>query len=304
MSFTLRQLRYFLAVAEAGQVSAAARELYVSQSAVTTAIQEIERVLEQSLFVRGARGVTLTETGLTFLPKAREILRMVDEAALVTTPDAQLRGRVRVGVTYTVMAYFLPQHIQRLTALFPHLEVDWREMGRDEVERRVEQGELDFGLLLTSNLQSTELQSETFVHSPRRLWLAPHHPLAEKDRIGLTDVAGHPYVLLTFDEADRTTRQYWGDLHPQVFVETTSIEAVRSIVANGNGVTILSDMVYRPWSLEGKRVEARIVDHPVPDMRIGLAWRRGAPFTVAMTALHTYFHRQFSAPEAPGVGSG
>ena len=68
----------------------------------------------------------------------------------------------------------------------------------------------------------------------------------------LEDVARYPYVLLTVDEADETTRQYWGELRPQVFVETSSIEAVRSIVANGNGVTILSDMVYRPWSLGGE----------------------------------------------------
>ncbi len=107
----------------------------------------------------------------------------------------------------------------------------------------------------------------------------------------LSDLAEHPYVLLTVDEADQTTRQYWGDLRPRVFVETSSIEAVRSIVANGNGITILSDMVYRPWSLEGKRVETVVVEHPVPDMQIGLAWRRGMRFTPAMTALHDSFHQ-------------
>ncbi|MGA9748881.1 MAG: LysR family transcriptional regulator [Nocardioides sp.] len=291
MSFTLRQLRYFLAVAEAGQLSAAARELYVSQSALTTAVQEIERVLEQPVFVRGSRGVTLTETGRAFLPKAREITRMVEEAALVTTPNAELGGRVRVGVTYTVMAYFLPQHIQRLTALFPNLEFDWLEMGRPDVEARLEAGDLDFGLMLTSNLRSPALQAETFVRSKRRLWLAPTHPLARSGRVLLSDLAEHPYVLLTVDEADQTTRHYWGDLRPRVFVETSSIEAVRSIVANGNGITILSDMVYRPWSLEGKRVETVEVEHPVPDMQIGLAWRRGMRFTPAMTALHDSFHQ-------------
>lgn len=302
MSFTLRQLRYFLAVAEEGQVSAAARELYVSQSAVTTAVQEIERVLEQPLFVRGSRGVTLTVVGTAFLPKAREIIRMADEAALVTAPDAMLAGTVRVGVTYTVMAYFLPQHIQKLSALYPNLVVQWREMGRHEVETGLEAGDLDYGLVLTSNLKSEQLQQETFVNSKRRLWLAPTHPLAGLGEVGLQDVARYPYVLLTVDEADQTTRQYWGSLRPQVFVETSSIEAVRSIVANGNGVTILSDMVYRPWSLEGKRVETMVPRDPVPDMSIGLTWLKGTRATPQMAALHHYFHRQFSIPEdAPGV---
>lgn len=304
VSFTLRQLRYFLAVAEAGQVSAAARDLYVSQSAVTTAIQEVERILGQSLFVREPRGVSLTDTGTAFLPKAREIIRMVDEAATMATPSDQFTGRLRVGVTYTVMAYFLPQHIQRLSVLFPHLDVSWLEMSRTDVETRLEAGELDFGLLLTSNLESPELTGETFVHSQRRLWLAPTHPLAHLDRVRLADVAEHPYVLLTVDEADRTTRQYWGDLEPRVFVETSSIEAVRSIVANGNGVTILSDMVYRPWSLEGKRVETVVLEDPVPDMRIGLAWGREAVFTRPMSVLHGYFHRQLVSPESAGASGG
>lgn len=296
MTLSIRQLQYFVAVAEAGQVSAAARDLYLSQSSVTMAIQEVERYFRQPLFTRGSRGVTLTPTGAEFLPKARKILQLVEEATLVTATDADPRGRVRVGVTYTVMAYFLPHHIQRLSLLYPNLEFAWLEMGRPDAEQRLSAGELDFGLLLTSNIRSPDLQHETFVHSKRRLWMAPGHPLADLSEIRLADVAEHPYAQLTVDEADRTTRDYWGKLRPQIFVETSSIEAVRSIVANGNGVSILSDMVHRPWSLEGKRVETAIISDPVPDMRIGLAWPRRATFTPAMTALHQYFNRQFSQP--------
>lgn len=296
MSFSTRQLRYFVAVAEAGQVSAAAKELFISQSAVTSAVQDIERQLQQPVFVRTARGVRLTDTGTALLPKAREILRMLDEAAEVTSADASLGGVVRVGVTYTVMGYFLPQHIQRLSARYPNLEISWLEVSRVEAERLLATGELDFALLLTSNVHSSELVHETFVHSARRLWMAPTHPLAELSHIGLADVAEHPYALLTVDEADQTTRAYWGDLEPKVAVETTSIEAVRSLVANGNGVTILSDMVYRPWSLEGKRIETAILSEPVPDMRIGLAWHKDARFTAGMTTLCDYFHAQFNIP--------
>lgn len=301
MSFSIRQLRYFVAVAEAGQISSAARGLYVSQSSVTMAVQEMERLLSQRLFTRGSRGVELTPTGSEFLPKARQILRLVDEAALVTATDTDPHGRLRVGVTYTVMAYFLPHQIQRLTIAFPNIDFSWLEMGRPDVEDKLASGDLDFGLLLTSNLQSPELDHQTFVHSPRRLWMAPDHPLSQLGEIGLADVAEHPYVQLTVDEADVTTRLYWGDLSPRVLVETSSIEAVRSIVANGNGVAILSDMVYRPWSLEGKRVDTAIVRDPVPDMRIGLAWHRGMPFTPAMDALHQYFNRQFGDPAVAPV---
>ncbi len=296
VSLSIRQLKYFVAVAEAGQVSGAARQLYVSQSVVTTAIQELERELNQPLFERSSRGVRLTETGVALLPKARHILQMVHEAATVTAGDSTVVGRVRVGVTYTVTGYFVPQHIYQLTTQYPRLQIDWEEMDRHTVEERVVTGELDFGLALTSNLKNPGIQHETFVHSKRRLWMAPTHPLANQPEIHLADVAQHPYALLTVDEADLTTRNYWGALEPQVFLKTSSIEAVRSLVANGNAVTILSDMVYRPWSLEGRRIETAVLQDMVPDMCIGLAWSRGRSFSAAMSAFHRYFYRRFCTP--------
>ncbi len=299
MSFSFRQLRYFVAVAEARQISAAARELYVSQSAVTTAVQDLERQIGHVLFERSSRGVALTATGVSFLPRARQILQMVDEAVNLTVTDTSVSGHARVGVTYTVMAYFLPHHLQQLSALYPNLQVDWQEVDRESVEARINAGELDFGLLLTSNVVSTALQHQTFVHSRRRLWVAPTHPLAGREEVFLADVSQHRYALLTVDEADRTTLAYWGDLRPDVFITTSSIEAIRSIVANGNAVTILSDVVYRPWSLEGKRIETVELRDPVPDMSIGLAWRRGTTFTPAMSVLHGYFHRLFCTPGLP-----
>lgn len=299
MTFSLRQLEYFVAAAEAGQISAAARALMVSQSSVTTAVQDIEKQLQQALFTRASRGVVLTEAGKAFLPRARQILQLVLEASTSGVQDNSLQARVRVGVTYTVMGYFLPVHIQRLTALYPRLVIEWVEMDRDTAEGGVCNGKLDLAVLLTSNLRSRQLSSETLVHSPRRLWVAPHHPLTELAVVRLRDVAEHPYTLLTVDEADTTTRSYWGDLSPQVFLETTSIEAVRSVVANGNGVTILSDMVYRPWSLEGKRIQTIVLADPVPDMRIGLAWNRDSERLPAVAALQEYFHRQFNSPGLP-----
>jgi DNA-binding transcriptional LysR family regulator len=79
-------------------------------------------------------------------------------------------------------------------------------------------------------------------------------------------------------------------------VETGSVEAVRSMVANGQGVAILSDMVYRPWSLEGKRIETINPSDPVPPTDVGLTWKRNADFSLAMTAFRDYFRGAFQAP--------
>lgn len=297
MSLSVRQLRYFVTVAESGQVSGAARELFVSQSSVTTAIQQIEQQLKAAVFHRSSRGVTLTPTGQALLPKARQILQLLEEAEGVTPADLSVAGTLRVGVSYTVMGYFLPHHIQQLAVLFPGLTVEWYEMDRQPIEDKVIAGDLDFGLLLTSNLaDDTRLEYETFVHSRRRLWMAPTHPLAGRTGLRLADIEPHPYALLTVDEAAVTTRSYWEERPMNVLLSTSSIEAIRSVVANGNAVTILSDMVYRPWSLEGRRIDTALLADPVPDMRIGLTWDRRRTFSTEMAVLRDYFAGIFLTP--------
>lgn len=107
-------------------------------------------------------------------------------------------------------------------------------------------------MLLTGNLTEPGIAAETLFNSERRLWLPSRHPLGEKAD-GLADVAGEPYIMLTVDEAGQSALRYWQQSghRPQVILHTSSVEAVRSMVANGSGVAILSDLVYRPWSLEG-----------------------------------------------------
>jgi len=91
--------------------------------------------------------------------------------------------------------------------------------------------------------------------------------------ISLKDVSEQPYIMLTVDEASDTAERYWNrsNCSPNIIFRTSSIEAVRSMVANGMGVTILSDMVYRPWSLDGRRVEVVPIADRVPSMDVGLA---------------------------------
>ena len=102
--------------------------------------------------------------------------------------------------------------------------------------------------------------------------------------------------MLTVDEASRTAERYWQkfDLKPNVIFNTSSVEAVRSMVADGIGVTILSDMVYRPWSLEGQRIELRSIVDEIPTMDVGLAWNKLNEQTPATTVLRDFLSLAFS----------
>lgn len=297
MPLSIKQVRYFIATADSGQVSQAAMVLNVSQSAVTTAIKQLEDNLGVSLFRRLASGVVLTAEGARFLTHARNVMAAVNSAERAPlTEDTALAGVVRVGVTYTVLGYFLPRLYARFARTYPKIRVELHELPRDQLEERLNDGSLDMAVMLVSNLRDkAHLAFETLVRSRRRLWLPAEHPLLSVETITLEDVAREPYVMLTVDEASQTAGRYWQQvgLSPQVIFTTSSVEAVRSFVADGIGVTVLSDMVYRPWSLEGQRIELRNVVADIPSMDIGVAWNRSIPQSPATRTFSEFMSLSF-----------
>ncbi|MDW6094596.1 LysR family transcriptional regulator [Vibrio rhizosphaerae] len=299
MSMTIRQLKYFVAAAELGQVSQAAIQLNISQSAVTTAIRELESLLGVNLFVRSTHGVTLTEQGRHFLNNAYQVLRSVDEALNIPHTDEKAIGSVRLAATYTALGYLLPYHLQRLRHWFPNISIDLYEFERIEIEDKLLDGSIDMAIVLTDNLIASEVVSEKLFSSERRLWMASHHALSQKHILALEDIEKEPFIMLTVDEADVSAMRYWRrkSLQPNVILRTSSVESVRSMVANGLGVAILSDLVYRPWSLEGRRIETRSLDDVIDPMSVGLAWKRGKIFTQAMLAIRGYLQQAYLTPQ-------
>ncbi len=295
----LRHLKYFVATAESGQVSRAANLLAISQSSVTGAIKELEASLGTELFVRSSQGMGLTNSGREFLAASREILEKVDEAKRLVKRRSEVSGQITLAATYTVIGYFLPYHIDRISRLHPGLDIRINELNRESIEDGLLANRFDLAFLLTSNITNPELDSETLLKSSRRLWVPNGHPFLESNKATFEEIAEEDYIMLTVDEAAHTTMKYWSktNFRPKTKFRTSSVEAARSMVANGQGVTILSDMVYRPWSLEGKRLETLSTDIEPPTMDVGLAWRRGHDFTPAMTLLVDYFKQSFASPQ-------
>jgi DNA-binding transcriptional LysR family regulator len=281
LAFTLRQLQYFIAVAEEGTVSGAAQSLSISQSAVTDAIKELESDLGVTLFERHRRGLAITHKGHQFFRHATRILSDVQDArhSFAADEPAAPPSSLSLGVTSLVAGYVLSDLLARFRRAYPGVDVSAIEDNGDYLEHLLIGGELDVAVMVISNLRDRNaLQAEIFETSPYRLWLPLGHRLASAESIELGDIASEPLIMLTVDETEENTGKLLSALGTKLNVafRTRSVEAVRSLVATGAGIALLPDLVYRPWSLEGDRIESRDISGALPVVQVGMVWRRGS----------------------------
>jgi len=283
MAFSFRQIQYFVAVAENGALSRAAHGLSISQSTVTEAIRDLEGDLGFSLFERNAQGVDLTLKGHLFLRHARRILSDIADARRALREDsAPIDGRLALGVTPLVASYVLSELLARFRRAFPSVLVEIVEDGRDYLEHLLVGGELDVAVVVSGAEKiGPALHADTVDVSRFRIWLPLGHPKAESQRIAIAELAGEALVLLAIDEIAEATEEAWrrAGLRPPVAIRTRSVEAARSLVATGAGIAILPDLTYRPWSLEGDRIEARDLAEDLPRVEVAVIWRRGSPLS-------------------------
>jgi len=280
MSFSLRQIRYFVAIAEMGSLSAAAKELSISQSSVAVGIQDLEEELACQLFERHARGMELTVKGHQFYRHAQKILSDVADARRSLEETSEIKGgRFQLGVTSLVAGYVVAELLARFRRAYPGIEVSIVEDGRYDLEHLLVSGELDAAVvIMPADGRSQALEATIIQTSPFRVWLPLSHPLTRQKEISIADLAHTPHILLASDEMSENEESHWRKMgiRPPIMLRTRSVEAVRSLVATGAGVAILPDLAYRPWSLEGDKVESRPLVEPLPAALVGVVRRRGS----------------------------
>ena len=172
MDFTLRQIRYFVAVAETGQISKAALRCNISQSSMTIALKALEEIVGSPLFIRHAKGLRLSDAGERFLRHAQQLSAGVQRAVEdMRAAPATLSGTLRIGVTDTISAYLMPSLGLKLKRRFPDLSVMLHERERSDVEQAIADGELDLGIVLVSNAALQWVPPEsTRSSTSRQMW--------------------------------------------------------------------------------------------------------------------------------------
>ena len=286
--YTLRQLEYFVAVAEAGTVTAAADRVHLSQSAMSTALADLERVLGVQLLVRHhARGVTLTRAGEELLIAARELLRQAED--LESTAHALgegLVGRVRLGCFAILSPYLLPPLLAAVDEQLPGLQVEPVEESLDGVESGLREGRFELAVTYDLGLGAGFVCESLLEVRPYAL-LPADHRLRSEDSVRLTDLADEPFVLLDLPHSrDYFTAAFTtAGVAPIIRYRTRSAETARALVGRGLGWSLLNLRPATDDSVEGRPVIARPLADPVPALSVVLAKAVGSRPTRRAEAL-------------------
>lgn len=255
MDFTLRQLEYFIAVAEHGTISLAAEQMHVSQSALSSALNELERALDVQLCVRRkARGVTLTPSGVQVLGMARQILHEASELGnAVRGSEEDLVGPLVIGSYGTLAPTVLPRMLADFSAKHPRVDLDFSERLAQHLISGLRGGELDIGVAYDHDLPDG-FNRMVLYELPAHVALPADHRFAERASVGLEELIDDPFILLDMPPSTTHTAaifRHVGLEMPEAAFRTSSFELTRSLVARGFGYSLLVQPTRTRQSYEG-----------------------------------------------------
>ncbi|BCQ26260.1 LysR family transcriptional regulator [Caballeronia sp. NK8] len=191
----LRQLRYFVAVAEELHFGRAARRLFISQPALSFDIRRFEEQLGVKLLERSNKAVALTNAGQVLLGEARQLLQQAEDVATLTMQSAHgLVGRLRIGFVNSMLYRGLPEAVQQFEAEHAAVEIVLKEMNTAEQVRALQQLQIDMGFAHWGHFPA-EIEAQTWMSEAFLCCLPANHKLAKKRRIDLRQLAHEPFIL-------------------------------------------------------------------------------------------------------------
>lgn len=274
-SITLRQLAYFTVVAEHGSLTAASEAIHLSQSALSTAIGELERLVDVQLFIRHARGLSLTRDGERVLSEARSLLGDAD-ALQRNAGELQneLTGSIAVGCYPTILSSLMPAVIAGFARSNPRISIDIREGYQDELLTWLSGGRVDLAIAydyhLDRELADRGFTSTVLARIPPYVLVPVDHRLAGKESVELTQLVDDPLIL--FDAPP--SAEYFLSLftrsgrEPNVAFRTSNYDTVRGLVAHGLGYSILTQRSATSIAADGAPYTSLRLADDLPELEV------------------------------------
>ncbi|MGW1124412.1 LysR family transcriptional regulator [Streptomyces sp. NPDC002526] len=290
----LRQLEYFVAVAEEQNFTRAAERVHISQSGVSAQIRRLEQELGAELFDRSARTVVLTVAGKAALAQARAALAAAGAVGQSVDEVTELvRGRLTVGMVIGCTLTPLFEALAAFHEAHPGVEIALLEDNSDRLTEGVRTGAVDLALIGTATAAPDGLHALTVISERLVAAVPAGHPLTRRRRVTLRDLAAHPIVCMptgtglraVFDQACAAQH-----LQPSIAMQASAADAIADLAARGLGVAVLSDSMA---AAHRDRLTARTIDDVETPALLALIWK--STHNPAVRELLTHTRRAFHA---------
>lgn len=306
----LRDLRYFVALAEHKHFGRAAQASFVSQPTLSTQIKKLEDELGVALVERTPRKVLLTEAGKEILLRAREVLTEIDQIKAIArrTIDPE-SGTLRLGIFPTLGPYLLPHVVPQIRSRFPRLELLLVEEKTELLLKQLREGRLD-AVVLALPIHDDQLHAEFLFDEPFLLAVPEHHELSKRKTLKLADLSDQSLLLLDDGHCLRDQAlevcALSGASEKSGF-RATSLETLRQMVAANVGITLLPALAVKPPVARSESIHLMQFRGDPPSRHIAMLWRKSsalAPFLKKLSHVFRELPHALLDPHMPAVSQG
>lgn len=283
---TLTELRYIVAVARELHFGRAAAACFVSQPTLSVAIKKLEDELGVTIFERHQHEVTVTDIGEKIIENAQQVLEQAQTIKLIAEEGKDpLKGRLKLGIIYTIGPYLLPRLIPKLHKRAPDLILIIEEDFTHNLAEKLRRGELDM-IIISMPFELPGVTSRVLYKEPFVVALPKNHALAKKKSVKAEDLIDETLLLLktgncfrdqVMEACPACKSDTFSKNKIQKTLEGSSIETIRQMVAAGSGVTVLPNLSVRENEEVNSLLEYRPFAKPVPEREVALAYRNSYP---------------------------
>lgn len=274
----IRHLECFMTVARCGNFTKAAEQIHISQPSISKMIKEIEAQMGIELFYRDTKHVELTDAGIAFWEQAQQIVALFDNLNTTSLDGilAEKSGKIRIGFPPITSVTMFSKVLGVFKKEHPNIEFQLFEFGSKTIEKGVQEGELDIGIVSTPVTNEELYEMFWLTRDSLAVVMHPEHSLAAYSAVAIADLAEESFVLYSkdfrlHDQIIERCRSEGFD--PKIIFETSQLEFMIQIVAANVGIVFLPTRICR--QLDSSQAVSRPLAGKPIYLQLGVIWKKG-----------------------------
>jgi len=272
---TLLQMKYFIAVCENGSLTAAAKSLFVTQPALSTAINQLEKEFNLKLFERKNHGLVLTQDGEFFYDKAKQLLNQFEVFDKDLKDLAQSKYTIRIGVPPMIGSFLFPKIYNQYMQHHPDAKFEIWEEGSLTIRKKIMNKSLDIGFSILNDSANEHYEKENILETELLFCVNRENPISKKKSLTIEDIKDESIIMLREGfYQNQLINQMYQEVHqePKIILISSQLSVIRNFVKmNAGGAFLMKELVdLNDDSIIGLPFKNKLT------LKIGLIWQKEA----------------------------